>query len=101
MDSATNLTNDEYYLDNHLKQVVERYDNESDIEIYGLGVGLSLSPYYQHCTAIDLSESLSKLGISANPANDRPRTEKINFSGKFIIKSMLIWCISNSYRLEF
>ena len=59
MDSATNLANDEYYLDNHLKQVIEQYDSETGIEIYGLGVGLSLTPYYRHCTAIDLSESLS------------------------------------------
>jgi len=59
MDSATSLTNDEYYLDNHLKQVVERYDTESDIEIYGIGVGLDLTPYYSHSLAIDLDESLS------------------------------------------
>ena len=59
MDSATNLANDEYYLDNHLKQVVERYDAESDIEIFGLGVGLSLTPYYSHSLSIDLGESLS------------------------------------------
>ncbi len=59
MDSATNLSNDEYYLDNHLKQVVEKYDHHSGIEIYGIGVGLSLTPYYRHCLAIDLSESLS------------------------------------------
>jgi cobaltochelatase CobT len=59
MDSATNLANDEYYLDNHLKQVVEQYDNQSDIEIYGLGVGLNLTPYYQHSIAVDLGESLS------------------------------------------
>jgi cobaltochelatase CobT len=59
MDSATNLANDEYYLDNHLKQVVEQYDNQSDIEIYGFGVGLSLTPYYQHSIAVDLGESLS------------------------------------------
>ena len=59
MDSATNLANDEYYLDNHLKQVVENYDGKTDLEIYGLGVGLSLTPYYQHCIAVDLGESLS------------------------------------------
>jgi len=58
MDSATSLANDEYYLDNHLKQVVECYESEPDIEIYGLGVGLSLTPYYSHCLAIDLGESL-------------------------------------------
>lgn len=58
MDSATSLANDEYYLDNHLKQVVERYESESDLEIYGLGVGLSLTPYYSHSLSIDLGESL-------------------------------------------
>lgn len=59
MDSATHQANDEYYLDNHLKQVVERNETESNVEIYGLGVGLSLTPYYRHSLAIDLSESLS------------------------------------------
>ncbi|MCH8105445.1 MAG: cobalt chelatase [Proteobacteria bacterium] len=59
MDSATHQANDAYYLDNHLKQVVEKYDKNSSIEIYGLGVGLSLTPYYRHCLAVDLGESLS------------------------------------------
>lgn len=59
MDSATNLANDEFYLDNHLKNTVEKLDGHNSIEIYGIGVGLSLTPYYQHCLAIDLSESLS------------------------------------------
>ncbi len=59
MDSATNLANDEFYLDNHLKNTVEKYDHRNGIEIYAIGVGLSLTPYYQHCLAIDLSESLS------------------------------------------
>lgn len=59
MDSATSLANDEYYLDNHLRQVVEYYESESNIEIYGLGVGLDLTPYYSHSLAIDPGESLS------------------------------------------
>jgi len=59
MDSATNLANDEYYLDNHLKNTVEKYDTPRGVEIYGIGVGLSLTPYYRHCMAIDLNESLS------------------------------------------
>jgi cobaltochelatase CobT len=59
MDSATHQANDEYYLDHHLKQTVERNEAESNVEIYGLGVGLSLTPYYRHSLAIDLSESLS------------------------------------------
>ena len=59
MDTATSSANDEFYLDNHLKQIVMQYDAMSDIEIYGIGVGLSLTPYYNHSLAIDLSESLS------------------------------------------
>ena len=59
MDSATHLANDEFYLDNHLKNVVEKHDGSHGIEIYGIGVGLALTPYYRHCLAIDLQESLS------------------------------------------
>ncbi|MFT5504955.1 MAG: cobaltochelatase CobT [Gammaproteobacteria bacterium] len=59
MDTATSFANDEFYLDNHLKQVVSRYDALHDTEIYGIGVGLSLTPYYNHCMAIDLTESLA------------------------------------------
>jgi cobaltochelatase CobT len=59
MDGATNLANDEFYLDNHLKHMVEKYDTGAGVEIYGIGVGLSLTPYYRHCLAIDLHESLS------------------------------------------
>jgi cobaltochelatase CobT len=59
MDSATNLANDQFYLDNHLKHMVEKYDRPGAVEIYGVGVGLSLTPFYRHCMAIDLQESLS------------------------------------------
>jgi cobaltochelatase CobT len=58
-DSATNLANDAFYLDNHLKQVVSRRTSGAGIEIYGLGVGLDLSPYYQRNLALDFSTSLS------------------------------------------
>ncbi len=40
-------------------QVVESCEAELDIEIYGFGVGLNLTPYYSHSLAIDLDESLS------------------------------------------
>lgn len=57
MDTATNLANDVYYLDNHLKAVVGQQLRRG-IEIYGLGVGLDLSPYYPDSLAVDLSERL-------------------------------------------
>lgn len=33
MDTATNLANDKFYLDNHLKAVVARHEQQGDVEI--------------------------------------------------------------------
>lgn len=57
-DGATNLANDAYYLDNHLKEVVARRTREGQVEILGLGVGLDLSPFYRRCLATDMSQAL-------------------------------------------
>jgi len=59
MDTATKLANDAFYLDNHLKAVVSELRRHHGVEVYGLGVGLDLSPYYEHCLALDLSEGVS------------------------------------------
>ncbi len=40
MDSATNIANDPYYLDNHLKDVIGKYEQMPELEIFGLGVEL-------------------------------------------------------------
>jgi len=60
MDSATNRANDEFYLDNHLKAVVEGIEAVGEIDVYGLGVGLDLSPFYRRCLAVDLEQGLSQ-----------------------------------------
>ena len=54
MDSATNLANDAHYLDHHLKDEVARFEARG-AEIYGVGVGLDLSPYYSRSHVLDLS----------------------------------------------
>jgi len=54
-----NLRESLIYGDNHLKQVVERYEAETDIEMYGPGVGLSLTPYYKLCIAVNPGGFLS------------------------------------------
>jgi cobaltochelatase CobT len=59
MDSATALANDEHYLDHHLRQVVGQREQRDGIEIYGLGVGLDLSPYYRNSLALDWNAGLS------------------------------------------
>jgi cobaltochelatase CobT len=55
MDSATAQANDANYLDQHLREVVERHEAARRVEVLGLGVGLDLSPYYRHNFAVDLS----------------------------------------------
>ncbi len=57
-DSATGRANDEFYLDNHLKDVVARRERQGEVEILGLGVGLDLSPFYRRCLATDMSQAL-------------------------------------------
>lgn len=57
MDGATNLANDKHYLDHHLREVVLRQEQNGDIEIHGLGVGLDLSPYYSRSHVLDLAAS--------------------------------------------
>jgi len=63
MDSATNLANDAHYLDDHLREVVARREQGGAVEIYGVGVGLDLSPYYRSSQALDLSASVSNEAI--------------------------------------
>ena len=55
MDGATNLANDVYYLDNHLKDVVATETHLNGIAILGVGGGLDLSPFYPHSLALALS----------------------------------------------
>jgi cobaltochelatase CobT len=51
MDSATALANDAHH---HLAQFVAWCEAKGGIEIFGLGVGLDPSPFYQRPIAIDL-----------------------------------------------
>jgi cobaltochelatase CobT len=63
MDTATAQTNDAFYLDNHLKEVVARHEALRDVDVIALGVGLDLSPYYRRCVAIDSGEALDTAGL--------------------------------------
>ena len=54
MEAATQGANDDNYLDHHLREVVARQEALGGLAIFGVGVGLDLSPYYGRCQAIDL-----------------------------------------------
>ncbi|WP_232312669.1 cobaltochelatase CobT-related protein [Enterovibrio coralii] len=53
MDTATNLTNDDFYLDNHLKHVVASREKQGDI-ITAIGVGVDLSRFYPLNLTLDI-----------------------------------------------
>ena len=59
MDGATHQANDLHYLDHHLRQVVAQLEQSGQVEIFGVGVGLDLSPYYSKSQALDLSASVT------------------------------------------
>jgi len=59
MDSATHQSNDEHYLEQHLKQVISSHERGQDVEICALGVGLDLGCFYRHRMAIDLRDDLN------------------------------------------
>jgi cobaltochelatase CobT len=58
MDGATNLTNDEHYLDHHLRDVVAATESAGLAHVHGLGVGLDLSPYYSRSRVLDLDRGV-------------------------------------------
>lgn len=58
MDSATNLVNDPAFLDHHLRDVIAREDAEGTVQVFGLGVGRDLSPYYSRRHALELGDGL-------------------------------------------
>lgn len=59
MDGATHQANDLHYLDHHLRQVVAQVEQSGEAEIFGVGVGLDLSPYYSRSQVLDLSSSVT------------------------------------------
>ncbi len=57
MDSATNLGNNEHYLENHLLQVLAR-SAQQGVEVWGIGIGLDLSRLYTHSLIADFEHGL-------------------------------------------
>ena len=58
MDGATAAANGDRTIDDHLRDVVARLDDEGRVLVLGLGVGMDLSPYYRRCAMLDLSRGV-------------------------------------------
>jgi cobaltochelatase CobT len=70
MDSATNIANDPFYLDNHLKDVIGNYELNPELEIFGLGVELDLSVYYRNYTILHLQDNVNNVDYPNNNNNN-------------------------------
>lgn len=57
MDGATRQANDAHYLDRHLQQVAQRIEQGGEIALFGVGVGLDLSPWYSASHVLDLAHA--------------------------------------------
>jgi cobaltochelatase CobT len=58
MDEATTAANGLDYLDDHLRQVVDRIEARSDIQLAAIGIGHDVSRVYQNATKIAKIEQL-------------------------------------------
>ncbi len=58
MDGATAAANGEHTIDDHLRDVVASLEEEGEVLVMGLGVGMDLSPYYRHSIVLDLSHGV-------------------------------------------
>ena len=59
MDTATHKANSERYLDQHLTFVANSIEQQPDVRLCALGVGLDLSAYYRESMSISLSDELN------------------------------------------
>ena len=58
-DGATALANDEHYLQQHLATVVRELEDSGAINVFGVGLGLDMSPYFSRSLILD-TERLGK-----------------------------------------
>ncbi|TWP36035.1 cobaltochelatase CobT-related protein [Leekyejoonella antrihumi] len=56
---STALVTDEHYLGQHLSEVVEQVGQQPGFAVAALGLGLDLSPYYQHSLVVHDTEPAS------------------------------------------
>lgn len=63
VDDSTNSTNDHELLTDHLHHVIHRIEKQTDIEIFGIGIGHQVSNFYRNSIAIKSPEELGDVMI--------------------------------------
>ncbi len=61
VDDSTLSANREDFLDNHLKEIISKIENESPIELQAIGIGHDVTKYYKNALTINRAEELGEV----------------------------------------
>ena len=61
VDDSTNSANREDFLDNHLKEIIFKIENESNIDLQAIGIGHDVTKYYKNALTINRAEELGEV----------------------------------------
>ena len=60
VDDSTLSTNHSNFLDNHLRQIIDSIENQSNVELLAIGIGHDVTKYYQKSITINRAEELAE-----------------------------------------
>ena len=61
VDDSTNSANREDFLDNHLKEIIFKIENESHVDLQAIGIGHDVTKYYKNALTINRAEELGEV----------------------------------------
>ena len=61
VDDSTLSANRDDFLDNHLKEIISKIENDSPVEIQAIGIGHDVTKYYKNAITINRAEELGEV----------------------------------------
>ena len=61
VDDSTLSANREDYLDNHLKEIISKIENDSPVELQAIGIGHDVTKYYKNSLTINRADELGEV----------------------------------------
>jgi cobaltochelatase CobT len=60
VDDSTQSTNHSNFLDNHLRQIIQTIESQSNVELLAIGIGHDVTKYYEKSITINRAEELAE-----------------------------------------
>ena len=61
VDDSTLSANREDFLDNHLKEIINKIEMESPVELQAIGIGHDVTKYYKNALTINRADELGEV----------------------------------------